>query len=246
MDDWLKMINSIIGFKAKELEIFNFTEWLTPKFSTNKHLFMVNQPHVSRFTFEGIISKRYVTDESFSTWRGRSSQNGCSLEPFKLIVEEPENIPEPVSPSPLGFDCFIFLQLKLFLFQRNYPKLLDIIPEYAKDYFMNIFNPLERQYSRLPSLEPAKPIEEADHMPQNNAEEEFIVASISSRKYNKKLGMVWLVSWQGYEKKSWESKSSFVDDDGIENGVWVDYEKMHPHRRPKGSSSPARKKKKVK
>ena len=114
MDDWLKMINSIIGFKAKELEIFNFTEWLTPKFSTNKHLFMVNQPHVSRFTFEGIISKRYVTDESFSTWRGRSSQNGCSLEPFKLIVEEPENIPEPVSPSPLGFDCFNFLLLTNF------------------------------------------------------------------------------------------------------------------------------------
>lgn len=102
MNDWLSLINSISGFRAKELIIYNFSEWLAPYVKKNKNLLMINQPHLFRFTRNGIITKQYVTDREFSTWRGRSELDGSCFEPYQILLNVPPGSPQVVSPAIIG------------------------------------------------------------------------------------------------------------------------------------------------
>ena len=118
MEDWVKMINSIAGFRAKELSIYNFNEWLSPHLNPLKNLMMVNQPHVFRFTRAGIITKQFISDQQFSSWRGRSEINGALFEPFEIVTVVPEGSPKIVEPRPFGIFSF-FLRISFNFFHKR-------------------------------------------------------------------------------------------------------------------------------
>ena len=110
MQDWLQMINSINGFSAKELVIFDFQQWLKPYIQKSKKLFMINQPHVFRFTRNGIITKKFVNDSDFSLWRGRSDLNGSEFELYHIITEIPQGSPKIMAPKAISSIYFSFQQ----------------------------------------------------------------------------------------------------------------------------------------
>jgi len=54
--------------------------------------------------------------------------------------------------------------------------------------------------------------------------------------------MLWKVRWEGFDDKeaSWEAEESFIDNDGMVNYIWKNFEDTHPRRK-----EPARKRRKI-
>lgn len=134
--------------------------------------------------------------------------------------------------------------------------MIALLPEAAKNYFGNIFQPPRAEYVPIE-------VQEVDAQSQqttaiepsiddNEHHSEFIVAAITARKYDKKKQKYfWRVTWKGYPDKTWEGSESFISDDGTENDVWRKYEDLHPRKQeenvrpPTKRASPAKKKKKL-
>ena len=221
MEDWIKLISSVNRFAATELTIFDFDAWLKPFIDTeNFKKQMISQAHCFRFTINGMVTKRYVTDPEFSKWRGRSGHDGACLEPFKFLKEAPTGFPVTVEPKNLG-NCF----LSIFLFYSDFcqvfeAKFLSILPEYAQQSIEKLKKKKINQYKHITVLHAAADVEgvyyfqlghvispldtklvEGDE--NNPKEKEFIVESIIKRKWARIGGekvQQWLVKWERFSQ----------------------------------------------
>ena len=104
---WIHMIDSIPNCKAEELIPFDFKSWITPLINPESHNLMTNNIHVFRFTFHGLITKKFAHVTEFSEWRGRSTVNGSTFEPFHVIVDSPAGAPINLVPKPKRMFSFI-------------------------------------------------------------------------------------------------------------------------------------------
>ena len=238
-EDWMKMINTIPGFRAELLEPFDFSGWLKPCINQNIDKLM-NNAHIFRFTANGLITKQFVTDLHFSEWRGRSTLNGSSFEPFQVVLEAPQGVPLPLAPKKIGMIFSSFIHCFTNLFPVFDAKIADLVPTEALNSINLLASHHNAQFKDFSSNSaPTAPAVEvvAQH------EQEFIVAAILQRKWAKnKKNMLWKVRWEGFDDReaSWEPEESFIDEDGKVNDIWKNFEDTHPRRK-----EPARKKRKI-
>jgi len=73
---------------------------------------------------------------------------------------------------------------------------------------------------------------------------EYKVTAILQRKFTE--GQDWWKTQCSTGDLTWEPRSSFVDDDGIENDIFKDFNDQHPHKNTKKSTTTTNKQKKRK
>ena len=78
-----------------------------------------------------------------------------------------------------------------------------------------------------------------NELQRNSDEQEWIVEDIKKHRWNERIKCwEYFTTWKQSNQKTWEPKSSFIDDNGDKNEIWKKYYRLHLQVLSKPPKSP--------